>query len=213
MITMEEAKIISGIHYTTNHSGKMKGMVSLSTSCACNPSCKEYSKDVNKICSHCYAQRQMKRYSNMELCLEKNTKILTTKILSDCEIPSVNSLFFRFEAFGDLINEIQVINYFNICNKNPNTKFALWTKNPHIIKKTIDLGYTKPNNIQIILSSPYINVIANNKYDFVNKIFTVYDKKTIEQNNIHINCGAKNCLSCHKCYEKNEIVYINEKLK
>jgi hypothetical protein len=44
-------------------------------------------------------------------------------------------------------------------------------------------------------------------------VFTVYDKKHIEENQISINCGARNCFSCGLCYEKNGISIINEELK
>ena len=69
-------------------------------------------------------------YKNLNACLERNTKILTGRILKEAEIPMINASFFRFESFGDLINVTQVINYFHICKKNKHVHFALWTKNP-----------------------------------------------------------------------------------
>lgn len=214
IVTVKNARELTGVHYTVNHTGKMMGMQSLSTSCLCNEYCKKYSQNPDLICSHCYAQTQMKIYSNMQKCLQQNTEILTSRVLEEWMLPVINATFFRFEAFGDLNNYIQVVNYFNLCKKNKYVKFALWTKNPHLIKQALDLGYKKPNNLQIVLSSPLLNSPADiSKWSFIDKVFTVYDKEFIKENNVNINCGAKNCLTCNKCYRKTKETYINEKLK
>ena len=217
VLTINEAEKVSGVHYTLNHQGKMTGMMSLSTSCTCNTYCKERSENKNTVCSHCYAQRQMKIYKNLEKCLVKNTEILAGRILDDHKLPVINALYFRLEAFGDLNNTTQVINYFNLCKKNPGVKFALWTKNLWLIENVINHAHiNKPKNLNIIYSSPFLNE-SNEKifvfYPFVDKVFTVYEKEFIKKNDIEINCGAKNCLSCARCYKKNKIKFINEKLK
>ena len=142
VLTIDNAKEMIGIHFTTKHTGKMSGMQSLSTSCLCNKYCMERSKNKNTICSHCYAQRQMKMYKNLDLCLQKNTKILNEKVLEDNDIPLINAAYFRFESFGDLNSWIQAANYFKICYKNQDVNFALWTKNPWIIQKAKEFtGY------------------------------------------------------------------------
>ena len=143
----------------------------------------------------------------------KNQEILTSEILPMEKLPTINNLYFRFEAFGDLNNATQVKNYFNICYKNPKVKFALWTKNPDYIAVAMADGYEKPENLNIVLSSLFINVERKKTFDFADKIFTVYDPDYIEENNIEINCGAKSCFDCGLCYEKNGVEVINEKLK
>lgn len=214
MITVEKFKKLTGIHVTEKHNGKMSGMMSLSTSCSQNKYCKAYAKDPNKVCSKCYAQRQMKMYKNLDECLTRNYRLLSNKILEEDELPLINAAYFRFEAFGDIGNETQLINYMNICNKNKDTNFALWTKNPFIIERVLEEGYEKPINLNIILSSPYINVTASSeKYPFIDKVFTVYDKNKIREDNVPINCGSKSCLECRRCYLKNNDFFINEKLK
>lgn len=197
------------LHITEKMSGKMEGMMSLSTSCKTNPFCAKHAAVKGSICEKCYAQRQMKRYTRMSPCLEKNAEVLTSSVIPIEYLPTINAAFFRLEAFGDLINTTQVVNYFNLCKKNPHTKFALWTKNPQMIAP---VASEKPDNLQIVLSSIMINQTVNNKYPFIDKIFTVYDQATIDRDNININCGAKKCLECLKCYTKGETV-INEKLK
>jgi len=215
VLTVENAKKETGVHYTTKHTGKMAGMQSLSTSCLENTFCQMYAKDPQKICSHCYAQNRMKMYPSMQKCLRQNTEILTGRRLSYDEIPLLNAALFRFESFGDIQNEIQVINYFNICYKNPHVNFALWTKNPGIIKRAIEIYCeVKPVNLQIVLSSHFLNIVEDHSnYDFIDKVFTVYDQNHIDNNNIEINCGARSCLACRKCYFNNGVKYINEKLK
>jgi hypothetical protein len=201
------------LHLTTNHTGKMKGMMSLSTCCKSNPWCQQHCKVEGSVCQKCYAQRMMKMYTNMDVCLERNAEILTSKVIPIEDLPLVNACYFRFEAFGDLINETQLINYFNICRKNPDTHFALWTKNPHIVKNVVSTR-KKPKNLQIILSSLFINEeIDISNMPHIDKVFTVYDQKTIDEDGIEINCGAKSCLKCHQCYKSNGNKYIREKLK
>lgn len=215
IITLSNAKKETGIHYTVNHTGKMEGMQSLSTSNLVNPFCKAHRNCDGSICQKCYAYTQMQRYTSMQKCLADNFNILTSKLLTDEQIPIINASVFRFEAFGDIYNAVQVANYFNICKKNPYTRFALWTKNPAIIEKAIQAGFEKPNNLVVILSSLYMNQVANaEKWAFVDKVFTVYDSETIERENVNINCGARSCLACQRCYNKdNGKKYINEKLK
>lgn len=202
------------IHITKEHTGKMIGMQSMSTSCKGNPNCAKYAQVEGSVCQKCYAMRMMKTYKNLGPCLEKNARILTSTILEGSEIPTINASYFRFEAFGDLINTTQLINYFNICKKNQDTHFAIWTKTPSIIDKAIKNGNEKPNNLKIIVSSLFLNKIYDSKmYDFIDKIFTVYDKDYIESNDVQINCGEKKCIECKLCYTDNDVFYINEKVK
>lgn len=199
------------------HTGKMEGLQSLSTSTLLNPNCLKYRKIEGSICSHCYAVAQLNRYAPQVKKLEKATALLSTDILPLEALPMITSLYFRFEAFGDLINAIQVVNYFNIANKNPLVNFALWTKNPHIIAEAMKVyGIEKPTNLNIIYSSIFLNDVNTailKRYSFIDKVFTVYDKNTIENKNISVNCGALHCATCLKCYAKNDIKFISEKLK
>jgi len=47
----------------------------------------------------------------------------------------------------------------------------------------------------------------------IDKIFTVYTKKYIQENNIIANCGARSCRGCKRCYKKSTRVYVREILK
>ena len=205
----------TGIKITQKHTGKMTGMQSLSTSCLLNKYCQERAKVAGSICSHCYAQRMMNQYGEkFQNCFENNM-IELSKLIDMKDLPNLNVQYFRFEAFGDFDNENQLINYFNICKKNPKTKFALWTKNPWIVEEVLNKGETKPKNLNIVLSSLEMNEVTDfSQYEWADRVFTVYDKNYIKDHDVEINCGGRSCMSCLKCYRKsNKTFYINEKLK
>lgn len=211
--TLANSRKISGLHFTTKHTGKMAGMASISTAVTTNERCKKNAAIPGSICEKCFAAKQMKIFPTMEKPMVENQRILTSEILPPEKLPIINHIYFRFESFGDLNNATQVKNYFNICYKNPRVKFALWTKNPDFVAEAIQDGYEKPENLNIVLSSLFINQERKNPFPFVDKVFTVYDPEYIEENSVEINCGARNCFSCGLCYEKNGISVINEKLK
>ena len=219
--TVNEFEKETGVKFTKQHTGKMAGFSSLSTASSCNGQCKKNAKIKGSICEKCYSNKMQKRYKALKKVLEKNHSILTKEVLPVEVLPFINVTYFRFEAFGDLENETQFINYLNIANANKHCRFAIWTKNPHIIDEVLNgMNYKKPKNLNIIVSSLFINKEWNYKnspyaqrYWFIDKVFTVYDKQYIKENNININCGAKSCISCLKCYKKNNIKIINEVLK
>ena len=198
-----------------NHSGKMNGMVSLSTSPA-NPICEARAKDPTSICAKCYSQTMQKRYTTLGQKLLSNADLLSRDVYSVDDMPIINALVFRLEAFGDLTNTNQVKNYFNLCNANPFVHFTLWTKNPNFINEVLKEGIEKPSNLIVIYSSPFINAPADgirDRYAFIDKVFTVYTKEYATAHDININCGAKKCLTCLLCYLDTETTEINELLK
>ena len=159
-------------------------------------------------------------YSLLDNALEKNHAVLTSEIIPMDKMPILNCLAFRFEAFGDVQNEIQIINYFNICKRNPRVQFTIWSKNLAIFARLFKYGYngvkySKPKNLIIIVSSPLINKAVDIRaYNFADKVFTVYEKEYAKSKGIKINCGAKSCMTCQRCYNKKDrTVYINELLK
>ena len=220
MLTITEFKKNVGVHITTDHNDKMQGLSSLSTSPLCNELCKKRTNNPNMICSKCYSETMNKRFAGLRKCLINNTEILTSRILNKNEIPFLISEtgMFRFEAFGDLNNEIQVVNYFNIAKYNKHMRCALWTKNPWIIKNAIEkYNLVKPRNLKIIGSSYYLNkpmIEFYKRYDFIDYIFTVYEPDFIQENKVVINCGGRSCKDCKRCYNgKHKSYEINEKLK
>lgn len=214
----------AGIHYTTEHTAKMAGLVSLSTDINSNAICQGRRKIAGSICSVCFSADMWDdntgQYRKVNKAFKTNTEILCGRLLTDNEIPVINPdkwPLFRFEAFADLQSVTQVLNYFKIARKNPGVKFALWTKNPGFISKAVAL-VPVPANLQIILSSMGINKpAAGDRFPFVNKVFTVYDDETIAREQIDINCGARSCMGCQRCYKPNPagvaVMQVRERVK
>lgn len=207
-----------GLTYTNGHRAKMQDISSLNTAVHLNKYCKARAKNARTICAHCFAVELQKVYKNMSAAYAKNTEILTTQIIPAEYIPQIKtkSGLFRFEAFGDLNNWIQFANYCNIAAANTNIHFAIWTKNPQIIAESLRNDVVIPDNMQIIYSSPFMNTkfAPVKRYPFINKIFTVYNLEYINEHKITVNCGAKSCATCRKCYTKSAgIEYINEQIK
>lgn len=206
-----------------NHTGKMTDVISFSTYCGLNPRCIERMKDGNSVCAACFAARQMKRQKSTREKLIKNTELITATVYSPALFPIIPGDMFRLEAFGDLINDIQAVNYISWSAVNNHALVALWTKNPDILWKGFEkIGFNKPKNLNVIFSSPRLNSPADNMRKLyimpdgkpmIDKIFTVYTKKYIQDNNIVANCGARSCRGCKRCYKKSTGVYVREILK
>lgn len=208
---------MNGVLWMTNHTGKMTGINSIGTSCVNNPHCIKRRENQESVCSKCYADTYMKMRKSLKEHLEENASILTTRLLKGNEIPVTNAVMFRFESFGDLYNITHLANYVLICEKNPNTRFGLWTKNVWILNELFNENkIKKPANLSIVVSSPMLNkpmALDREEFWFVDHIFTVFDKKYIKANSVEINCGSRDCLGCQQCYFSDTDFYINEKLK
>ena len=196
--------------HVTIGSGKMSGIHSINTSTISNTFCGKMQK-TDSVCSKCYASRYENMRPTLHNALIRNDKVLSESILPVQELPVFNDLFIRANSFGELINATHLKNLANIARKNPNTLVTLWTKRKDLIRSVFST-FEKPENLQIIYSSPVINKQSKRPM-FFDKVFTVYDKKTAINNDIEINCGSKSCTSCRICYTKNDIVNVRELLK
>lgn len=199
-------------------SGKMAGFPSISTNNLDNEICKARRNMSGMVCNKCFAAGTASRYSDLSKNLSHNTEVLKDVLPLDVLPVFGNVRYVRFESFGDLFCVNQIINYFNICRVNPDVRFTLWTKNPGFIAAAIRAGHEKPENMKIIVSSPYIDKALDLEkvkrvFPFTDVVFTVYAPATIEKENININCGARDCMSCANCYRKNSNPVVNEKLK
>ena len=206
----------SPVYVSTHMTGKMEGIPAISTAVTLNPVCAARAKVPGSICAHCYAGATLARYSALRGHLEDNFRVLNSRDLLPEELPRICSDVCRLEAFGDLASVVQARNYLRIAYANPWCTFTLFTKNPEFVARALDdLG--RPDNIIFIYSSPDLNRPTGDILDafpFFDHVFTVYDAATIARDNIAINCGARSCRTCMRCYTRgNSEFYINEKLK
>ena len=213
----------AGVHYTTKHTGKMKGVISVSTDINSNPFCQARQKVAGSICKMCYAEAMMDdekgMYRRVNEAFKRNSEILCSRLLTDAEIPAVDPAKFplwRIQSFGDIANVTEALNYLKMARKNPRVKFAFWTKNIGILAKAVKVA-GKPTNMQVVFSSSFVNEETDaSKYEFVDKVFSVYDDEHIAKG-VDINCGARSCFRCRRCYEPNpkgvKVMQVRERLK
>lgn len=201
--------------------GKMENILTLSTNRNNNKNCLLLSKNKNTVCNKCYVKKSMGINPHLESFLNNN-EFLKHRLLELYEIKKLsflnNTKYFRFESFGDIDTITQLINYNNIAKTYKKTQFALWTKNYFILLKFFKSGYTLNKNINLVLSSPFLNkelstlfVDTIKKYHNNTITFSVYDKKHIE--NKVINCGGKKCIDCLNCYKTGKKENVIELLK
>lgn len=204
----------SPVYVSDNMTGKMAGVPAISTSVLCNPICVARRANGDSICAHCFAVSTMKRYSKANEHAEKNAALLMNRILAKELLPIFGNVrFVRIEAFGDVCNVTQAVNYAHIAKVNPGVIFGWWSKNVSIIARAFDQIGGKPENIILIESSEKVNVEKEPSSPYVDKVFTVYDKKFIKENGVEINCGARSCVSCQRCYTKGTEAKVHEILK
>lgn len=202
---------------TDKHTKKMEGMVSINTSTMKNPFCIKAAK-TDTICKKCYAFQLEAFYSHGGKFIpsyKKNGDILSKRMLNEEQIGKVIKKLkkfniVRFHAFGELLNLTHAYNYVNIAKAAPEKMFALWSKRADIIKHIKDV---KPENLITIYSTPRVDVLDPIKPIGFDKVFTVYSRKFVKENNIEINCGGRSCISCQSCYKLDGPENITELLK
>ena len=192
--------------------GKLDGFKAISSNTITNPYCikQNASGDSSNICTKCYSNIMLKSYrKNMQASLERNSQALANSVLPLDQLPIVLDAFFRFNAHGELINEIHLQNLVNITIKNPSCNFALWTKQNGIIRKYFD-NNPKPSNLILIYSNPKISTILAKIPKHFDKTFNnVLETEYQDQQN----CTGQQCKTCLLCYKHNGINTIVEKVK
>lgn len=128
----ETIKKILRSAFCDNHTGKMHGIWSISTSCFMNTRCLSRMLNGAAICAHCFSASMNGQYDALRMKLIRNTFLLCSVDLTYEMLPEirVKSKMFRFESFGDLVTPLQVKNYFAIAEKakERGVSCALWTK-------------------------------------------------------------------------------------
>ena len=191
--------------------GKLEGFQSISTNTTTNPYCiKQNKKKDNNICTFCYSHTMLNTFrKNMAPSLQRNSDLLSSKVLHPDALPVINQAFFRFNSHGELINEFNLINYVNIAIKNPHCNFTLWTKRFDIVSKYFK-DNEKPKNLILVYSNPRINHILDKTPQYFDKTFNnVEEHLEVKRQN----CTGQKCKDCLLCYKFNEVSTIVEKVK
>lgn len=214
-----EAKEFYGLSFCSNHTAKMAGMESVSTNNKINKRCARNKKCNGSICQFCFADRQIDTFTSMNKPLTINYLLLNYRVLPVEILPIVNRLYARIESFGDVETAIQAINYCNICTAHEVNKmcnFGAWSKNPDIWRAAFVMR-GKPENLSFGVSSLFMGKIQKipPKYaPFVDFVFTVFEtEEDARRAGYEINCGARHCLSCLRCYNARKadgLVYVIE---
>lgn len=171
------------------------------------------------ICGFCFSDSQQDYMAGMTEPLTRNYEILNGGIIHKDWLPTLNALYARGESFGDFASVNAVVNFYNLAKVNPAVNFTAWTKNITFFIKAAEMGYKKPRNFKLVLSSIFVNrpaIVPEKALDIVDAVFTVYTPEFAAANNITINCGARACLACLRCYKdykKGQIKEVNELLK
>tara|TARA_R110000803_G_scaffold60838_3_gene120353 strand:+ start:3488 stop:4084 length:597 start_codon:yes stop_codon:yes gene_type:complete len=176
--------------------GKLEHIGAINTNTLSNSFCsKMHQAKKNTICNSCYSQNMLKTFRKSCVpAFEHNSQVLQDHIIHDDGLPVINFAYFRFHGHGELINDTHMINFVNICNKNKNTNFALWTKRKDIIKRVLK-SHDKPKNLILVYSNPLVDTLLNLPEGF-DKVFNV-----VTTDSKDVNCRGK-CIDCLKCYKK-----------
>ena len=220
---------------STRLTAKLEGVTGITTSCRKCKFCRVQWKFLEEhpelaeshICSHCYAYRTAENGWSCWDNYDRNTVILAGNMhrsdLPNLTFNNAGSPFARFNTHGEIPNEKCLINFYKIARRNPNFRFALWTKRWGLLYNLAKRsGIRPPRNLTIVISSPLLGVdVSRKSLDMLESVgvhpdvvFTVHTKEDIEQNGVKINCGKRKCVECKKCYRHHsETIYVREELK
>ena len=190
-------------------SGKLGKVPAINSNTLTNPFCQAMQKCQGCVCAHCYSQSMLKGYRrNCAPAFEHNSKLLSQSTLEPKQLPRIRrNDIARFHAHGELLGLRHMVNLVNIARKNPGVVFGFWTKRKDIVGRYFRSGRTLPDNIVLIYSNPKLDKpCAVPKY--FHKAFSVVTRDTG-----NVNCGARNCDTCRRCYSKNTETQIIELIK
>lgn len=158
---------------------------------------------------------------------------IATEIVSACRKNGTHE--FRLESFGDLANVLHATNYLNILfalyQESRKTGYKVicgwWTKNVNLLVaayEKMDRAHKSAFHrvCHLLISSmfcdqpiePAEKAEIEKRLEMPVSVFTVYEPAYIQENDIAINCGARSCRNCKRCYSLNHRgEFIREELK
>lgn len=191
--------------------GKLESFQAINTNTLSNAFCSKM-RESDSICADCYSAKMLQGIrKNCVKPWQENSDILSAGLIPWDELPVINSAAFRFHAHGELINYDHLINFINICKKNPISNFALWTKRKELVNKAAKAGILPRNLILIFSNSKTDRLMLKPPINF-HKVFNA--SKTGKTPKGAQACTGQKCRDCFACYEKhNGKTVIVEKVK
>lgn len=193
-------------------SGKMFDVRSLNSNTLSNPRCISLYKSSadNFICKMCFSHDMLQTYrKNCVTPFQHNSDLLSGSILTDRQLPIINDRVFRFHSHGELINDTHLINFFLIAKHNPETTFALWTKNKKIVRSVLR-KMDKPSNLIIIFSNGVIDKPMSAPPRGFDKVF---QNVSPDKDRPIQNCTGQKCIECLRCYTHGGTYIVTEAVK
>jgi hypothetical protein len=182
----------------TKGTGKLCGMCSLNTNTTTNAFCiaMHNSPDERVICKTCYSMRMLRTCrKNCAPAWQHNSDQLEFE-LQDWQLPRLNELYFRFDSHGELLNETHFLNLLRICEVNPKTTFALYTKRHKLVIRALE-KHSLPDNLILVYSNPFKDRVTGHKPKHFHKVFN-----TTTERHSSDNCSGRTCIECLNCYDK-----------
>ena len=190
--------------------GKLDGFKAVSTNTVTNSFCQKMNTSGDTICRICYSHGMLKSYrKNMQASLQRNSDLLSSRLLEQSELPTLLDAFLRINAHGELINQTHLENIFLIAEHNPHCNVAIWTKRKDIVAKVL-AKRDKPANIILVWSNPKIDKVVYTPPKHFDRVFNnvTHDHKEAEQN-----CTGQQCKNCLLCYKFDTTKVIIEAIK
>ena len=106
----------------------------------------------------CYAMKAYRQYPATREAWEHNFDQATNNIDSyfydiGAELKKYKGAFFRWHVSGDILNIFYFSHMVAIAEQFPNIKFLAFTKQYKIVNEFLYMGYSLPENLQIVFSA------------------------------------------------------------
>jgi hypothetical protein len=198
----------------SNLSGKLSDVPAISfTGEGLNGSkafCNLMSEVPGSICGKCYSRQGQTYKPELRASMARNGERIRSAVPT-FSLPSWVTMF-RINSHGELSDVREVHWVYQMAERNPSVKFALWTKRQCFVwaadEELAKFGLKRPENVVMIYSEPMIDKVRTVPPPGFDKVFCV-----ISDLSVPVNCGAKECRSCRKCYTKESEAIIVEHLK
>lgn len=198
LITIKEAQSIAG---TLSSPSKMPGKGTSTPASQCITGSKL--RDVEgSVCQGCYAMKGCYTFSNVKPALEKRfNSVMDSR---DNPEPWINAMvtmikrqsFFRWHDSGDLQGDWHLANIVEVCNRTPNVKHWIPTREYKMVKDYIANGGIIPSNLAIRLSAHMVNGTAPSIHNLPTSTVVTDDSATCPARFQDNSCG-----DCRNCWD------------